>query len=240
GGRGGGTGSGWGMKVMVAGQAGGATPTVSAPPDAVQFSGGFSYGSGTSGPLVSTGSANASVSATAGTTATATASAEVSSLSVFGGEITATSVVAHASATAKQESATGDASGSAVTGLVALRQPVATSRPATLADWGRLRTIEAGSSNSPAPGYHGTVTVLDIHLTADHGGLPAGTSILVGYAEVAALASPPTPVTPSTSKASEPKNGGKSKANRTAPEPAPGESPFRQPPKITPPRKTPG
>jgi murein DD-endopeptidase MepM/ murein hydrolase activator NlpD len=237
---GGATGSAYGIKVIVPGQSGGATPTVSAPPDAVQFSGGFSYGTGTNGALVSTGSANASVSATAGTTATATASAEVSSLSVFGGEITASSVVAHASATAKQGSATGDASGSAVTGLAALGQPVATGGSATLADWGSLRTIEAGSSNAAATGYHGTVTALDIHLTADHGGLPAGTSILVGYAEVAALASPPPPVTPTTPKTSQPKNGAKSKATRGIPEPAPGEIPFRQPPMITPPLKTPG
>src|SRR5207249_10488237 len=54
---GGATATAYGIKVIVPGQAGGATPTVSAPPDAVQFSGGFSYGSGATGALVSTGSA---------------------------------------------------------------------------------------------------------------------------------------------------------------------------------------
>jgi murein DD-endopeptidase MepM/ murein hydrolase activator NlpD len=237
---GGASASAYGIKVVVPGQAGGATPTVTAPPDAVQFSGGFSYGSGTNGPLVGTGSANASVSATAGTNASAIASAEVSTLSVFGGEITASSVVAHAIATAKTGSATGDANGTTVTGLVALGQPVASGGSTTLADWGSLRTIETGSSNAAATGYHGTVTALDIHLTADHGGLPAGTSILVGYAEVAALASPPTPVTPTTPNTPGSKKGAKTKPNGAAPEPAPGELPFHQPPKITPPLKTPG
>jgi murein DD-endopeptidase MepM/ murein hydrolase activator NlpD len=235
---GGATATAYGIKVIVPGQAGGATPTVSAPPDAVQFSGGFSYGSGANGALVSTGSANASVSAVSSTSATATASAEVSSLSVFGGEITASSVVAHASATATPGSATGNAKGSTVDGLVALGQSVAPGGSAALADWGSVRTLEAGSSGSGSTGYHGFVTALDIHLTADHGGLPAGTSILVGYAEVAAEAPPPESVTPTKPKAKA-KNASKAKP-KAVPEPAPGELPFRQPPKITPPLKTPG
>jgi len=230
----------YGIKVIVPGDAGGATPTVTAPPDAVQFSGGFSYGTGTSGALVSTGSANASVSATAGTDASASASAEISSLSVFGGEITATSVVAHASATAKPGAAAGSDTGTTVTGLVALGQPVASGASVALADWGSLHTVEVGTSSPSAASYHGFVTALDIHLTADHGGLPAGTSILVGYAEVAAEASQPPPVTPTTPSSGKQKRGAKAKQTRPAPEPVPGEIPFRQPPRITPPLKTPG
>jgi len=236
---GGATATAYGIKVIVPGQAGGATPTISAPNDQVQFSGGFSYGTGTSGPLVSTGSANASVSATSGSNAIATASAEVSSLNVFNGEITAGSIVAHASATAKPGSATGDISGSTVEGLVALGQSVAPGGSAALGDWGSVRTLEAGSSGSGSTGYHGFVTALDIHLTADHGGLPAGTSILVGYAEVAAEAQPAEPVVPAKPK-SKAKKGPKAKATKAAPEPAPGELPFRQPPRITPPLQTPG
>jgi murein DD-endopeptidase MepM/ murein hydrolase activator NlpD len=72
------------------------------------------------------------------------------------------------------------------------------------------------------------VTAVEIRLTADHGGLPAGTTILVGYAEVAAQAAPPEPpilVPPPTVKP-----GAKAKA----PEPAPGFPPVRQPPVVTP------
>lgn len=237
---GGATAHAYGIKVIVPGQAGGATPTLSAPPDAVQFSGGFTYGSGADGsPLVTTGSANASVSAVAGTNATASAAAEVSSLSVFGGEITASSVDARASATATPGSATGNTTGSSVSGVVALGQPVAANATVALADWGSIRTIETGSSGTTLTGYHGFVTALDIHLTADHGGLPAGTSILVGYAEVAAEAAPPEPAAPS-----KPKTKGKTPARSTptgqAPEPRPGFLPVRQPPNITPPLKTPG
>jgi murein DD-endopeptidase MepM/ murein hydrolase activator NlpD len=229
---GGATARAYGITVVVPGQAAGGTPTVSAPPDAVQFSGGFNYNG-----VVTTGSANASVSAVSGTNATATASAEVSSLSVFNGEITASSIKASAHAVAKPGSATGDSSGTSIDGLVALGQPVASGGSASLADWGTLRTVETGASSSRETGYHGTVTALDIHLTADHAGLPAGTSILVGYAEVAALAAPPTSTTkPRTTPRTKSTPSTKSKA----PEPVPGIAPVRQPPNITPPLKTPG
>src|SRR5205085_11176479 len=109
GGTGGANAHAYAIKVVVPGQSGGATPTVAAPPRAVQFSGSFSYGDA---GAVTAGSATASVAAESGTTASASASAEVESLSLFGGEITASSVVVHAQASAKPGSATGDASGS--------------------------------------------------------------------------------------------------------------------------------
>jgi murein DD-endopeptidase MepM/ murein hydrolase activator NlpD len=230
---GGATAQAYGVRVVVPGQAGGATPTVSAPPDAVQFSGGFSYNG-----VVSTGSANASVSAVSGTEATATASAEVSNVSIFNGEITASDVAAHAHADAQAAAATGDINGSAVTNLVALGQPVASGAGATLADWGTLHTIESGSSGSAATGYRSFVTAVDIHLTADHGGLPAGTSILIGYASVAAQAAPPPPTT-----APGPKSKSKNKGNAPngpAPNPPGGLPPTSAPLKITPTLHTPG
>jgi murein DD-endopeptidase MepM/ murein hydrolase activator NlpD len=211
----------YGIRVVVPGQPGAATPTVSAPPDSVQFSGGFDYNG-----VVTTGSANASVSAVAEASASATASAEVTGLSVFGGEITATSVVAQARANARAGAANGDISGSAVTGLVALGQSVVSGGSAALADWGSLTTAAGGASGSAATGYRGSVTALEIRLTAEHGGLPAGTTILVGYAEVAAQAAPPEPAPRPRKK----KPGGKAHA----PEPAPGFPPIRQPPEITP------
>jgi murein DD-endopeptidase MepM/ murein hydrolase activator NlpD len=42
------------------------------------------------------------------------------------------------------------------------------------------------------------VTALEIHLTADHGGLPAGSVVSVGYAEATAAAPPPPPKKPRT------------------------------------------
>jgi murein DD-endopeptidase MepM/ murein hydrolase activator NlpD len=216
------------IRVVVPNQPGAATPTVSAPNDSVQFSGSFAYGDDPSsdGPIVSTGSANASASAVSGSAASASASAEVSTLSVFGGEITAASITAEARAEAHAGAASGDANGTAVTGLTALGQPVASGAGATLGDWGSLTTVAAAGSGSPQSGYHGNVTALEIRLTADHGGLPAGTSILVGYAEVAAQAAPAEPLSrPKPKQAAKPKN---------APEPAPGFPPIRQPPEVTP------
>ena len=216
------------IRVDVPGQPGGGTPAVAAPTDQVLFSGGFSYGEDptTHAPIVSTGSANASASAASDVDATASAAAEVNNLNVFGGEITASSIVAQAHASARPGVAKGDSSGTAANGLVALGQPV-TSGTVALGDWGSLTAVAGAGSGSPATGYHGNVIALEIRLTADHGGLPAGTTILVGYAEVAAQAgaAPPPP------KPKKPK--GKIAPKTAAPEPTPG-FPIRQPPQVTP------
>jgi murein DD-endopeptidase MepM/ murein hydrolase activator NlpD len=218
----------YGIRVLVPGQGEAGTPTLSAPHDAVLFTGSFDYNG-----LVTTGSANASVSAVSGSEATATASAEVSSLSVFNGEVTASSIVAHAHATARAGAATGDVNGSTVKDLTALGQPVASGSTVALADWGSLATIQGGATGSAASGYRGSVTALEIRLTADHGGLPAGTTILVGFAEVAAQAAPPPPPPPVTVP-TPPKKNKKGPASAPAPERKPGVPPIVRPPAITP------
>jgi murein DD-endopeptidase MepM/ murein hydrolase activator NlpD len=217
------------IRIVIPGAAGAATPTVSAPNDQVLFSGGFSYGEdpATHTPLVATGSANASASASTDVEASATAAAEVNNLNVFNGEITASTVVAQAHARARAGAAKGDTSGSGVTGLVALGQSVSAGTVA-LGDWGSLTALAGGGSGSAATGYHGSITALEIRLTAEHAGLPAGTTILVGYAEVAAQASatappPEKPRKPKTAKGA------------TTPVPEPGTGfPVRQPPTVTP------
>jgi murein DD-endopeptidase MepM/ murein hydrolase activator NlpD len=212
------------IRVVVPDQPGAETPTVTAPEDSVVFSGSFDYNK-----LVTSGSANASASAVAGSSANATASAEVNNLNLFGGEITATSVIAQAHAEARAGAARGDISGSAVTDLVAFGQPV-TGNSLQLADWGSLTTIAGGASGSPATGYRGSVTALEIRLTAGHGGLPAGTTVLVGYAEVAAQAAPPE----SAVQVPKPPKGRSGSKSGQAPEPPPGFPPVRQPPDVTP------
>jgi murein DD-endopeptidase MepM/ murein hydrolase activator NlpD len=217
------------IRVVVPNGPGGATPAVSAPNDHVAFSGGFTYQDPASHQtLVTTGSANASASASTDVEASATASAEVSNLNVFNGEITATDIVAQAHATARVGAAKGDTAGSAVTGLVALGQPVSSGRIA-LADWGSLTALAGGGSGSAATGYHGSITALEIRLTADHDGLPAGTTILVGYADVAAQAAPAPPA-PKPGPKIQPKA---KKPPKAAPEPGTG-LPVSQPPTVTP------
>ena len=215
----------YGIRVLVPNQPEAGTPTLSAPHDAVLFTGSFNYND-----VVTTGSANASVSAVSGSEANASASAEVSGLSVFNGEITAGSIVAHAHANARAGAATGDIDGSAVKDLTALGQAVGSGASVPLADWGSLSTVQGGASGSAATGYRGSVTALEIRLTADHGGLPAGTTILVGYAEVAAQAAPPAPVTVPTT----PRKNKKGAKQAPAPEGKPGIPPILQPPEITP------
>jgi murein DD-endopeptidase MepM/ murein hydrolase activator NlpD len=217
------------IRVVVPGQPGGATPTVSAPNDQVLFSGGFAYGEdpATHAPIITTGSANASASAATDVEASATASAEVNNLNVFNGEIAATSIVAQAHASARAGAAKGDTSGSGVTGVVALGQSV-TSGTVALADWGSLTALAGGGSGSAATGYRGSITALEIRLTADHGGLPAGTTILVGYAEVAAQAAA------ASAPPQKPKKEKKAKTvGKIAPEPTLG-IPVRDPPQVTP------
>ena len=217
------------IRIVVPGQPGGATPTVSAPNDQVLFSGGFSYGEdpSTHAAILTTGSANASASAATDAEASATASAEVNNLNVFNGEITASAVVAQAHASARAGAAKGDTTGSGVTGLVALGQSVSGGTVA-LADWGSVTALAGSGSGSAATGYRGNITALEIRLTADHGGLPAGTTILVGYAEVAAQAA----AAPPPAKPRKPKPG-KIAPKSAAPEPKFG-IPVRQPPQITP------
>ena len=92
----------YGIRVLVPNQPEAGTPILSAPNDAVLFTGSFNYNN-----VVTSGSANASVSAVSGSDANASASVEVSSLSVFNGEITAGSIVAHAHGNARAGAATG-------------------------------------------------------------------------------------------------------------------------------------
>ena len=210
------------IRVVVPGQAGAQTGTVSAPPYHVSFGQGFMYPS--DGSIATTGSLTASAQSDVGATATASATGQVQGVSLFGGEITADLVEAHAVASTRGKNATGSMSGSAVAGLTVLGQPsaVGANGRITFADWGYLTTLEQGLDRTAGPGgaqaFHGFVTALDVHLTAAHNGVPAGTEIQIGYAEVNVQAPVPKreqPVPPSTKKktpkAPEPKgnrNGG--------------------------------
>ena len=75
-----------------------------------------------------------------------------------------------------------------------------------LGDWGYAIVLAQGSA--PTTGsFRGNVTALEIGVTVDHGGLPAGTQILVGYAEVAVTSPTPAPTTTSTQPTPKPTRG---------------------------------
>jgi murein DD-endopeptidase MepM/ murein hydrolase activator NlpD len=216
---GGATSQAFAIKVIVPGQTGAATSAVAAPKDSVAFGNASAY---PSADVVSWGSSVASASASPGQTATASASAEVSSLSLFGGEVTATSIRGRVEATANDTSAKGDFDGSGVATLVVLGQAVSAGpgERVALGDWGSAIVLAEGSAPAEKS-FRGNVTALDIHLNADHGGLPAGTQILVGYAEASVTSPEPAPVTTAA----------------TTPVPPPAKNPKTQP---KPPEQVPG
>lgn len=188
------------IQVIVPEQAGAIAGSVSAPPAGAVSGDGFAYPA--DGSVVSAGALTAKVSTSnvkLGSSASATA--EVSSVSIFGGEITAGPVSAGASATATATAGSGDFPAAGVTSLVVLGQNIAASPGGRvpLGEWGYADVLAESltpGTISGAPSYQGAMTALAVSLTADHGGLPAGSRILIGYAEVAALGTDPVPPPP--------------------------------------------
>ena len=185
------------IQVAVPGQGNAMAGAVSGPPDAVGVGGAFAYPA--DGSVVRADSVSSGVSGTASATASASASASVSGLSLFGGEVTVSSISAKASARASAKAASGGTEGSAVSGMVVLGQPVASGPGSSvpLGDWGTATVLQQSASPykfAKARGYNAGVTALHVRLNAEHAGLPAGTDIVVGYLDVAVEAVPPNPV----------------------------------------------
>jgi murein DD-endopeptidase MepM/ murein hydrolase activator NlpD len=196
------------IRILIPGQPQGGTAAVAAPPDAVALGGAYSYPA--DGSIVATQAVSASASTDVGLKrANATGTSEVDSLKLFGGEITATRVVVRASGGAGPDAASASTNGSAITELTILGQPV-TPTPnlrVPLADWGAATVLEQTGDQKAPKGRNGartTMAALDIQLTQPHGVLPAGTRIVVAYAEVSARAKaaprppPPPPTTTAT------------------------------------------
>jgi murein DD-endopeptidase MepM/ murein hydrolase activator NlpD len=145
------------------------------------------------GSVVITGGISASTDVTLKKTAAVDATAKASNISLFNGEITADSVSGHAAAAASSGRAGGGFGGTAVSGLQALGRPHAFGR-ANLGDWGYLVIAAHSATRSSelgTKGYDGFSIALDVHLTAPHGGLPAGAEIQLGYAQASAKTPPP-------------------------------------------------
>jgi murein DD-endopeptidase MepM/ murein hydrolase activator NlpD len=220
--RAGATASAYGIQVSVPGQPGATSTSVSAPKNSIGFASSFAYPS--DGSAVSAGSITASASTDVGNDATSVATSQVSSLSLFGGEVTATTISGSAKGATTGRSATGRLSDASISGLVVNGAPatVAPNGRITLADWGYATTLEQAEvhgASGRSQNYRGYVTALDVHLTAAHGGLPAGSEIRVGFAEAWVQAGTPEPALPTapgkTKKAvtvpanpPEPKRGG--------------------------------
>ncbi len=227
------------VRVVVPGQPSVTAGSISSPPDHAAFGSSFSYPA--DGSVVTTGSISASAATNSGTSATASSTTQVGTVSVFNGEVTATTVTGAAHGSTRGRNAGGNFSGASVTGLTVLGTdtPPAPNIRIPLADWGYLTTLEEGTDSSlgagGAQGFHGFVSALAIHLTAPHGGLPAGAEIQIGYAEAsvqANVAVSPKPVVPGP--APNQASGKQGKKTPVAPEPTKHKKPT-SPPLLGPP-----
>ena len=172
----------WAIQVVVPGGGGGTDPADAASGEGSTSAGGYVYpGDGT---VVAAGEVTAAASvADQEAVSTASASSGISGIVIFGGEITADLVEASARARAGSAGATGGFDGTRVVNLRVFGRP-ASGAAAPLEDWGVL-TVRAEESENDGS-YRGTVTALVIRLTAEHRGMPAGSEILLGRAEVSA------------------------------------------------------
>jgi murein DD-endopeptidase MepM/ murein hydrolase activator NlpD len=173
--------------------------------------GGGSFAYPADGSIVSAGSTLTELSANP-TDGTAYARSELTDLSVFGGEITVSSLRAAVSATPTAS----DFSDSGITNLIVLDQSVSSpvaNLGLSLLDWGSLSVLRESTTSGAGliPSSGGSVSALVIHLDSDHLGLPRGSTIVIGHVEVSAQApengttTNGTPTTPtSTAHSSKP------------------------------------
>jgi murein DD-endopeptidase MepM/ murein hydrolase activator NlpD len=216
------------VSVVVPGQPPSAAAVSSAPgAGTAAAADGFAYPA--DGSLVRTGALSSSAAALATGAVGAQGVADVLTLSLFNGEITAEAAAARATSS----TAAADAAGSAVTNLVVLGAPVSTAvnQRVQLGDWGYLVVLEQVAEAPVADGKRtarGAVNALHLVLTADHGGQPAGTEVIVGHAEAVTSSTveappPPPPVTTTTTTTTGPKPDRPAKPKPRVPLPKPPE-----------------
>ncbi|MGA9762241.1 MAG: M23 family metallopeptidase [Gaiellaceae bacterium] len=177
------------IKVSVPEQGVSSTTQASAPPNQTLPSTPFSYPA--DGSIIRVASTTASANATVkGGAASGEATSVLDGIQLFGGEIAVTHLVASAIAAATPDQASGTTAQTTISGLTYLGQPVAitTGGRVQLADWGYMQTlVETTSAGDPGTeGRHQSILALDLHVVAPHGGLPAGSEIVIGWADVSA------------------------------------------------------
>lgn len=175
-----------GEDVVVAGEA-------SAPPAGSANLGGFAYPE--DGSVVLLASAQTAARTGPGSAARAQTSVTLREISLFGGEILIETAALRADAYAGSDGATGALEGS-LDGVVVLGEPLEATPNlrVPLDDWGYLVLLEQAEARGGS-GRRVLVSAAHVVLTSAHGGLPAGTEIVVGYAEAAARA-PAAPSVP--------------------------------------------
>lgn len=193
------------------------------------------------GSVISVGRSRAAVFVSPGSAAATQSFSEAIVVSLFNGEIVAGKVTASVSAGASARSAGAKADASSVQGLRALGRDIPSAPGTTsLDDWGSLTvlTTDTGSRKSGPPAAQASVTALRVRLSAEHGGLPAGSEIVIGNAKataVADLSEPTRPVTPGPGTQPPPTNpDGRPDRIPRAPEPDVGEEVAGGPVRVAP------
>ena len=211
--------------VSVPGGASGGTSQLTGPPSGTT-SDAFAFPA--DGSVLRVGASTVTVNAQPGTSASAEGSVRALGVSIFAGEVSASSVTARAGAAAGSAGATGDVGTSTITGLLVLGQEVTASAnvQVPLADWGTLEVLGSTSSTSDDPrSAESAVTGIRVRLIAEHAGLPAGTEIVVGSvsarARVEEIVAPPPPASDDGSPRSNPRPTLPSPATPTPRRPAP-------------------
>lgn len=233
--------SAYGVTVLVPGQPPQSTAGAAAPgPAPTGVADAFVFPA--DGSIVRTGALSSSVATRATGDVEAQAVTDVIGITLFNGEVTAEAL----SGRAKASSFGADAAGSRVTNLVVFGAQVtaAPNQRIPLGDWGYLVTLEQVTDapvTSDVRNARGAVNALHVVLTADHGGLPAGSEILVAHAEAAVstpvAAPPPAQTTPTTTSGKPGRPSGVPPKRAPKPKPLrPGTNPekpggvFRVPP----------
>ncbi len=195
--------SSYAVRILVPNQPATGTPIV-----ANGVSAGSTYGYPADGSIVAAASTTATATSDVQRFAAARAESDVTGLSLFAGEITADAVTGRASAGTGYSGVGGNQSGSTVTNLKVLGQPVVAGTKVQLADWGTLSlATPTVDRNAPAGtrGYAASIVELDVKLQAAHGGLPAGSEIRIGFAAAGVQTAPPASKTlPTTTVATPP------------------------------------
>jgi len=151
------------------------------------------------GSIVSIGRSRAAVFASPGAAAATQSFAEAIVVSLFNGEIAAGKITASVSAGASARSAGAETKASEVQGLRALGRDIGSAAAnVSLDDWGTLTVLssDSGSRKAGPPGAQASVTAVRVRVNAEHGGLPAGSEIVIGNVQatsVANLSAPPRP-----------------------------------------------
>lgn len=166
---------------------------LTAPPRGDQVVANYSYPA--DGSIVVLSSAGVRVVAQPGVSSIAQSGVSAVSVSLLGGEISVDAIDLRASVAAGPANASIDVQSSSLTGLVVLGQLITPTPNSVvpLADWGTLEILASSSeSTQKVPRAARTsLTALRVKVTADHGGLPAGSMIEVGAISTSTVAAGP-------------------------------------------------